>query len=46
MPIEVYTGKPGNGKTAFMVKRLLAEAKKKDARPLFAAGIDGPANGP
>ena len=45
MPIEVYTGKPGNGKTAFMVKRLLAEAKKKDARPLFAAGIDGLAPG-
>ena len=46
MPIEVYTGKPGNGKTAFMVKRLLAEAAKKEGRrPLFAAGIDGLAPG-
>ncbi|MDC7805227.1 zonular occludens toxin domain-containing protein [Luteimonas sp BLCC-B24] len=41
MPIEIYTGKPGNGKTALMMERLVAEATKKDPRPLFAYGIDG-----
>lgn len=40
MPIELYTGQPGNGKTALMMERLLAEAKKAE-RPLYAAGIDG-----
>ena len=40
MPIEIYTGKPGNGKTALMMERLQAEAKKGE-RPIFAAGIDG-----
>lgn len=40
MPIEVYTGKPGNGKTALMMERLMAEAKKGE-RPIYAAGIDG-----
>lgn len=40
MPIELYTGKPGNGKTAFMMERLLKEAEKGE-RPIFAAGIDG-----
>lgn len=44
MPIELFTGLPGNGKTAFMVERLLAEAKKAE-RPLWAAGIDGLAEG-
>lgn len=39
MPIEIYTGKPGNGKTALMVERLLSESKKGE-RPLFAAGIE------
>lgn len=41
MPIEIYTGKPGNGKTALMMERLIAEATKKEPRPLFAYGIDG-----
>lgn len=43
MPIKSYSGKPGNGKTALMMERLLAESKKtgKDARPLFQSGIDG-----
>lgn len=40
MPIELYTGKPGNGKTALMMERLVAEAKRA-ARPIFASGIDG-----
>lgn len=40
MPIELYTGKPGNGKTALMMERLVAEAKRAE-RPIFASGIDG-----
>lgn len=40
MPIDLYTGQPGNGKTALMVERLIAEAKKAE-RPIFAAGIEG-----
>lgn len=40
MPIEVYTGKPGNGKTALMMERLHAEAEKAE-RPIYAAGIEG-----
>ena len=44
MPIELFTGLPGNGKTALMVERLVAEAAKAE-RPIFAAGIDGLAPG-
>lgn len=44
MPIDLYTGQPGNGKTALMVERLMAEAKKAE-RPIFAAGINGLAPG-
>jgi len=40
MPIELYTGQPGNGKTALMMERLVEEAKKGE-RPIFACGIDG-----
>lgn len=40
MPIHSITGKPGNGKTCFMVKRIMAEAAKAE-RPLWASGIDG-----
>lgn len=40
MPIELYTGKPGNGKTALMVERLVVEAAKAE-RPIFAAGVAG-----
>ncbi|MBA0328491.1 hypothetical protein D7U76_09845 [Stenotrophomonas maltophilia] len=40
MPIELFTGQPGNGKTALMMERLVAEAKAA-SRPIFAAGIDG-----
>lgn len=40
MPIKLYTGLPGNGKTSFMVAELLDEAKKAK-RPLVACGIDG-----
>jgi len=40
MPIEVRTGKPGNGKTAFLMVDLMADAKKGE-RPIVASGIDG-----
>jgi len=40
MPIKLITGIPGHGKTARLVKELLAAAEKGD-RPIFAAGIDG-----
>lgn len=40
MPIELFTGQPGNGKTALMMERLVAEAKAAN-RPIFAVGIDG-----
>lgn len=40
MPIELFTGQPGNGKTALMMERLVSEAKAAN-RPIFAAGIDG-----
>ncbi|MBA0378298.1 hypothetical protein D7U93_08735 [Stenotrophomonas maltophilia] len=40
MPIELFTGQPGNGKTALMMERLVAEAKAA-TRPIFAVGIDG-----
>lgn len=40
MPIELFTGQPGNGKTALMMERLVDEAKRGE-RPIFAAGIDG-----
>lgn len=40
MPIELFTGQPGNGKTALMMERLVAEAKAA-SRPIFAAGING-----
>lgn len=40
MPIESFTGLPGNGKTALMLEHLEQQAQKGE-RPLFAAGIDG-----
>ncbi|MFA8631094.1 zonular occludens toxin domain-containing protein [Xanthomonas campestris pv. campestris] len=40
MPIELYTGQPGNGKTALMMERLVEESKRAE-RPIFAAGISG-----
>ena len=40
MPIDIYTGQPGNGKTALMMERLMQEVQKKE-RPIYAAGIDG-----
>lgn len=40
MPIELYTGQPGNGKTALMMERLVEESKRAE-RPIFAAGIAG-----
>lgn len=44
MPIQLLTGNPGAGKTAFMMQRLL-EASAKGERPIFAAGINGLAPG-
>ncbi|MFC6838835.1 zonular occludens toxin domain-containing protein [Xanthomonas theicola] len=40
MPIEVFTGLPGNGKTLLMVEHLHKVAEQ-GTRPVFAAGIDG-----
>jgi zona occludens toxin (predicted ATPase) len=40
VPIEFFTGLPGNGKIAFMVEKLIVEFKKAE-RPIIAAGIDG-----
>lgn len=40
MPIELYTGQPGNGKTALMMERLIEEAKRGE-RAIYACGIDG-----
>lgn len=40
MPIELFTGLPGNGKTLLMVEHL-SKAAQDGSRPLFAAGIDG-----
>lgn len=40
MPIELFTGQPGNGKTALAMERLMQEAEKGE-RPIFACGIDG-----
>ena len=40
MPIKSYSGKPGNGKTALMMERLIAESTKGE-RPIFQSGIDG-----
>lgn len=40
MPIELFTGLPGNGKTALMVERLL-DAAKDASRPIFAFGVEG-----
>lgn len=40
MPIELFTGQPGNGKTALMMERLVQESQRGE-RPIFACGIDG-----
>lgn len=40
MPIKIYSGMPGNGKTALMMEELHADAAKAE-RPIFAAGIAG-----
>jgi hypothetical protein len=44
MPIHLYSGQPGNGKTALMVEHLIEEAGKAE-RPIVASGIDGLADG-
>lgn len=40
MPIDLYTGQPGNGKTASMMVRLMEEVEKGE-RLVYASGIDG-----
>lgn len=40
MPIDIYTGQPGNGKTALMMERLVKEVEKNE-RPIYASGIEG-----
>lgn len=45
MPIELYTGKPGNAKTAFLVDRILAERDKDQPRYMVAIGINGLVDG-
>jgi hypothetical protein len=48
MPIDVVTGQPGNGKTLYLMEKLLAESKKtreQGRRFLVACGIEGLAPG-
>ncbi len=40
MPIELFTGLPGHGKTSLMMEHLMKQAEVGE-RPLFASGIDG-----
>ena len=41
MPVALFTGLPGSGKTASLVKRLVDLQKKEPGRPVFAFGING-----
>jgi len=41
MPVALFTGLPGAGKTAQLVKRLLELQQKEPGRPLFYYGING-----
>jgi zona occludens toxin len=41
MPIKLFTGLPGSGKSLSAVEILVAEAKKADRRPIYSCGIDG-----
>ncbi|WP_202843417.1 zonular occludens toxin domain-containing protein [Luteimonas saliphila] len=41
MPIELITGLPGTGKTAWLVDRIMTEGEKRNPRPLVAMGING-----
>ena len=39
MPIELITGLPGNGKTAYTMSRLLEMEKRKSKRKIYIVGI-------
>lgn len=45
MPVKLFTGLPGAGKTACLVAELLALREKEPERPVYALGIDGLAEG-
>lgn len=41
MPVGLFTGLPGAGKTATLVKRIIELKEKEPGRPVFARGING-----
>lgn len=41
MPVALFTGLPGAGKTASLVKRILELIEKEPGRPIFQMGING-----
>lgn len=41
MPVGLFTGLPGAGKTATLVKRIMELREKEPGRPVFARGING-----
>lgn len=41
MPVSLFTGLPGSGKTATLVKRILELQEKEPGRPIFQMGING-----
>lgn len=45
MPVKLYTGLPGAGKTARLVAEIVALREKEPNRPVYARGIDGLAEG-
>ena len=45
MPVKLFTGLPGAGKTACLVAELLALHEREPERPLFYYGINGLAEG-
>lgn len=45
MPVKLFTGLPGAGKTACLVSELIALREKNPERPLFYYGIDGLSEG-
>ena len=41
MPVALFTGLPGSGKTAYMVSEILKLREKEPDRTIYALGIDG-----
>jgi hypothetical protein len=41
MPVALFTGLPGAGKTASLVKRIMELSEKEPGRPIFYVGING-----